>query len=683
MDDVVGLDELLPWFKGLDGYKRSGSWHVAKCPLHDDRQQSLGLSPAGVLRCYAGCAFGDLMRLKREQMPDDNRREVRVVKPRADEWEVVERYQYVTIDGTKRGAKTRLESRTARRENGKPVKRFTWSMEGGGTPSDHGLSVDDFGFWPDPADDGARRVFITEGEKAASAVRARNEIAICPPGSASNVPPKAALELLRGREVIIWRDLDAPGLRWAEALKKALRYIAASVRIVVAPGEEGDDAHDFFSEGGNLDDLLSVTRAITERLAADHYRVTMPSDYGPVVFDADEVSHHISHGKSELNMVMRVILALPGTAEESYVERINIYSSSGKAAFVSALANQFDGDKKTWTRIVNSAFEQIDGEWKQHARASSFVFDPARPAREFLVDQLFPAGHHSVLFAPPATGKSFVVQEISLCVSMGLPFVGLSVKQGPVLILDYESQRVDWEERWERLLKAHGFDAEFMAELPVRYLPGGGIPLAEQWRIVKREVDELGAVCLIIDSAMPAAGGDMFSTSVAAAYFSALDRIGVTSVTIGQVPAADNGRLYGNQQWQYAPHGRIWQMEKQQGYGSAGDVMEIAFTCKKSSNGRPPEPFAVAVEFEEDRGPVRFRPADLRDVPEYPAGSDAEVIERWLRLAGPALPAHELAKETQLEVERVLTTLRADARFVELRSNVAGIASRWGLAATS
>lgn len=675
MSDIAEREDILPWFKTLDGVRKVGGWYVARCPLHDDKLQSLGLSEAGVLKCYAGCSFKDLMALCRKEMPTE-RREIGLKK---NDWVTVAQYQYTTLDGTTTATKYRLEHRTQKRENGKPTKRFRWEVQGGGSPSDHGLTVESFGFWEDANDQPDRRVWITEGEKACEAVRSRNEVAICPPGSASNVPPKAALERLRGRDVIIWRDLDGPGLRWAEGMKKALRYIAKSCRIVVAPGEEGDDAVDFFSGGGLLEDLLAVTRAITERVTPDHYRVTLPTDYGPVVFDADELTHQVSHGKSELNGVFRVTLTLPGTEEESYVERLNLYSSTAKSSFISSLTNQFDGDKKVWTRIVNSAFEQLDREWKAHSRAATFSFDPSRPPREFLIDTLFPLGHHSLLFAPPATGKSYITQEMSLAIALGEPFVTFGSKCGPVLILDYESQKTDWEERWSRLLRGHGFDPEFVEELPVRYMSGGGIPLAEQWRNVKREVEEIGAIALIVDSAMPASGGDMFSTSTAAAYFSALDRIGVTSITIGQVPAADASKLYGNQQWVYAPHGRIWQLEKQQGYGSAGDAMEVAFTCRKASNGRQPEPFAIRVNFDGDHGPVRFERANIRDVEAETRADDAEAIAQWLQIAGPSLRVHELAKETALSTERVVAALKSDERFAEVRSTKNGEPTRWVL----
>ena len=43
----------------LEGVRRSGQGHIARCPAHDDRRQSLSISTGTdgriLLRCHAGC----------------------------------------------------------------------------------------------------------------------------------------------------------------------------------------------------------------------------------------------------------------------------------------------------------------------------------------------------------------------------------------------------------------------------------------------------------------------------------------------------------------------------------------------------------------------------------------------------------------------------------------------------
>ena len=96
-------------------------------------------------------------------------------------------------------------------------------------------------------------VIICEGEKSADAAGRLLPDFVCvttPNGSKSAA--KADLSPLRGRDVTIWRDADAPGLEYARALA-ALCYAAgaASVAIVAPPGgvKEGWDAADAEAEG--------------------------------------------------------------------------------------------------------------------------------------------------------------------------------------------------------------------------------------------------------------------------------------------------------------------------------------------------------------------------------------------------------------------------------------------------
>ena len=96
-------------------------------------------------------------------------------------------------------------------------------------------------------------VIICEGEKSADAAGRLLPDFVCvttPNGSKSAA--KADLSPLRGRDVTIWRDADAPGLEYARALA-ALCYAAgaASVAIVTPPGgvKEGWDAADAEAEG--------------------------------------------------------------------------------------------------------------------------------------------------------------------------------------------------------------------------------------------------------------------------------------------------------------------------------------------------------------------------------------------------------------------------------------------------
>jgi hypothetical protein len=144
-------------------------------------------------------------------------------------------------------------------------KRIWWEQPDGrrglnGTPA-HALPLwgtEKSPTWP------AGSVVICEGEKAAAAVMSTGKPALATYG-ADHRPEPAALEVLRGREVILWPDADAPGLAHMQDMAKRLDGIAASVRWVTPP-EGSPKGYDAADELGLADDLRAALLTVAKRI---------------------------------------------------------------------------------------------------------------------------------------------------------------------------------------------------------------------------------------------------------------------------------------------------------------------------------------------------------------------------------------------------------------------------------
>jgi hypothetical protein len=492
---------------------------------------------------------------------------------------------------------------------------------------------------------------------------ARNEQAVCGPGGAGDVPTREQCEPLRGRDVIIWRDNDAPGLRWATEIQRNLRGIARSTRLIVWAESAKADCVDFFNAGGVLDDLLSSDKPVLERVADDHIRVTVPSAEGPVVFDADEI---FSGAKGELTCEMTVSMGVEGIEDEPYALRLNMLSESAKQGLVRALGDHYGNKELGWTRLLATGLGRIVKSVRDPEITERLEYIENRPSRTFLVEEILPEGQTSILFAPPASTKSLTSAFLAVSVALGGSFAGWRVpRSSPVLILDYESNKEDWERRIARALLGLGLDPAIIEDLPIRRIPGGGIPMADQVRRLRRAAEETGAELLIVDSAGWAVSGDMLDPAPAMKFFAALDRVNVpTKLVIGQVPAADDTKLYGNAFWQYAPHGRNWRLSGK----PVGDEANITWICTKNSNGPWPQPWGMSVRFNGTDGPIVFNRSGTED--EY-----AERIQEFLSLNG-VTPQGEVAKAIEIPYEqasRILTGGRGVWCQLERTAD-----SRWG-----
>ncbi len=98
-------------------------------------------------------------------------------------------------------------------------------------------------------------VVIVEGEKAADSLILQNVLALgtvtgASGGKMPKAPARKVLEVLKGRHVVLWPDHDKVGSQHMITMARALRDIAASVRLAspVGVAESGDDACDLIDE---------------------------------------------------------------------------------------------------------------------------------------------------------------------------------------------------------------------------------------------------------------------------------------------------------------------------------------------------------------------------------------------------------------------------------------------------
>jgi putative DNA primase/helicase len=98
-------------------------------------------------------------------------------------------------------------------------------------------------------------VAIVEGEKDVDSLASIGVLATCNAGGAGKWKPEHS-EFLRGRDVAILPDNDAPGRKHAQQVAKSLHGLAISIRIIELPNlPEKGDASDWIEAGGTKQEL--------------------------------------------------------------------------------------------------------------------------------------------------------------------------------------------------------------------------------------------------------------------------------------------------------------------------------------------------------------------------------------------------------------------------------------------
>lgn len=212
-----------------------------KCPSHDDSRASGSLAEttdgSALLYCHAGCDVEAIVSDLSLEMKD-----LFVERKRHVEAE----YVYTDEDGSQLYRVIRF----------KP-KGFTQERYDGGkfVPGLNGVRRVLYNL---PEVLGAREVYVVEGEKDVERLRAEGVVATCNVGGANVWRPEWS-ESLRGRDVVIVPDIDAPGEKHARAIQAALDGVASRTRL--AYPASGKDVSDHLDAGYSLSQLRDEPNA--------------------------------------------------------------------------------------------------------------------------------------------------------------------------------------------------------------------------------------------------------------------------------------------------------------------------------------------------------------------------------------------------------------------------------------
>jgi hypothetical protein len=460
-------------------------------------------------------------------------------------------------------------------------------------------------------------VYFCEGEKAVEACRAAGLVAVTFAGGASAKDFGTSLDVLRGRKVALWPDNDVDGREYMQVVSARLSTIAASVQVIEVPiplPPKGD-AFEYFQLGGDVASLTAatpITELTLEFFAVDYIRVRYPTKHGVVTFDFDEMEKKTA----KLDAVMRISFP-PETGHKADADRLHLESNNATDVLRRTLEAIY-GKDYGWIKILHEVFTAARDAFMDYDRAQdAFDIVPLGEDELFFHDALVPLNHVTILFGDRGSGKSYVAEVLCVCCALGEPYLGKEMPQGPVLFIDYEDNDRNFRRRIDRICAGLGLPL-----LPglIHYLNLAGMPIADARRTVRKKIQAEGIVLVVVDSLVPATGGDPNDAEAAAKAMQAMRGLGCTVVALAHVPK-NHGETqpedpFGSSFYSNLSR-RTWYVERVQ--EEAADIIDVGLYCKKVNDGPKPHPLAVKITFEGLNGPVRLTTQAIADVPQLQA----------------------------------------------------------------
>jgi RecA-family ATPase len=141
-----------------------------------------------------------------------------------------------------------------------------------------------------------------------------------------------------------------------------------------------------------------------------------------------------------------------------------------------------------------------------------------------LIEGILREGHKMLLAAPSKAGKSFMLQELCVCVGEGRPWMGHGVMQGKVLYVNLELDPISCKHRFKDIYDALGIKSR-SGNVRVLNLRGRSVPLDKLAPILIRRYRDGGYRLIVIDPIYKVITGDENAASDMAAFCNLFDAI--------------------------------------------------------------------------------------------------------------------------------------------------------------
>jgi hypothetical protein len=545
------------------------------------------------------------------------------------------------------------------RFEGPDGKDFKWRMKGGDWVGLNGAKMSELPLYGDYS---RETVFVCEGEKATDACIKAGLSAVCQGGGGSAKDFGDQFQVLRGKAVILWPDNDPVGRELMHRIRREVDGVASRVRMVAPSLPIKGDAFDYFASGGSVDQLVGTDMSPSVEQTEYGYAVTIPDLMGTAVFLCEELD---APKPGDLNTELTVAYEAPGKSRESFSARTNLLALSSRRTLASELEGMIPLGKGEWARFLNKAVEMVREAWVSSVQSVEYAdvsLDVSAP--RFRVDNFLPEGAVTTIFGMGDAGKGQLAIHLSLCVAAGRAFMGRSSTPGRVMYCDWE----DDEQEWANRLFRHSLGMRLEVPDALSYYPGRGIPLQQQVTALQREINRRGVDVLIVDSAVPACGGDPNAPDVPGPFFNALRRLGCTVILIAHNNKSEDDRYpIGSIMWHNLSR-CTWYVSR-----SGSEDFTIGLYHKKRNRMRPQRDFGVRVVFDEDdAGPVTLYSQDISaDIDQFKHMKPWDKVQTLLQ-DGP-MPRRELAKAAGMSLAQLRLMIHrradlvADAEEVSLR----------------
>jgi hypothetical protein len=233
-----------------------GSQLRGPCPIHKGERDSFTMNPkTGHWFCHSACGRGGTLSDLESELSRADAKSASSSQASASNRKIVAEYDYTDELGNPVFQCVRYDPKDFRQRRRDDQNNWVWNI--------NGVRLVPYRLHEITS---AATVYICEGEKDVETVKSFGFVGTCNPMGAGKWQPEFS-EFLRGKEVVIVPDDDAPGELHAISVAEGVIDLASSVKIVRVPSP-AKDVSEYKAAGGTASDLASLV-AWTKPLSSE------------------------------------------------------------------------------------------------------------------------------------------------------------------------------------------------------------------------------------------------------------------------------------------------------------------------------------------------------------------------------------------------------------------------------
>ena len=366
-----------------------------------------------------------------------------------------------------------------------------------------------------------------------------------------------------------------------------------------------------------------------------------------VTFRLDRVSEDRHHSVSAEVTVMN---SHPGLDAYIHQARLNLVSTAAQRTFAKYLREQCPAlEHLEWDRMVGRVCLEV---LRLHRQGEPVVdlatYEPGERV-SMRVEPILQDRKDSVVFAYGGVGKTLICANyLGLLVASGVQSAGFTPEPGNVLLIDYETDPDESQERTKAVARGLGIE-----------VPADRIFYRHAYQAIASDIEQLQRLVLekdivfvVVDSASPACGGEPESAEATTKYFMALRSLRLATLTLAHVPKVGDKNPFGSVFWTNLPRA-VYKLTSDQKPGDSS--FTLGLTQTKVNWGKRLHPIGLRVAF--DGGAVTFEKVDIRDVPDLDKERSLRLRIRDALSMNGGMSVQEIADKLDVEVNQVRARL--------------------------